>query len=227
MIDLEERLNRASHAVRSQVDRVPIRPACVATRRVRRRTTAMFATGLLTATVLFAAGVLVLTGGFSTVASQPGDQAPMTYTLSAPEWELIAVGLAEDGSGISHTLFDRARSEAVPRRFQIDTGSIAVDRRNTLIRAGVEPVATGSLMGSPVSVYSLEDKGVTVAFASVVALWTSPDGEDFAFLFESVTLDEVQGVISGLEPVGPEEWQMMLADYEPPVTTTILGKNNT
>lgn len=222
MIDLERELTIASEVVRSQVSRIPVRPSKELTRRGRNSRTLGGLIVLLLAVGAVGAAALLGSNGTDTFAAEPVPDQAVTYTIDLPGWTLVFVFEAEDGSGVSHTLFHEVEFEEFPRRFRVDTGSLAAERANTLQNLGIDSVDTIFVNGSEATVYSIpsEDDAQFLAWASLIYLWTAPDGEEFAFLFEGLTRNEADQILTQLQAVSQQEWRELVASYEPPSTTT-------
>lgn len=88
---------------------------------------------------------------------------------------------------------------------------------------GIESVGTVLVEGREASVYSIpsEDDAQFLAWATLVYLWTAPDGEEFAFLFEGLTHNEADQILPQLQPVSQQDWRELVDSYEPAVTTTV------
>lgn len=221
MIDLDERLDRASTAVRSQVNRIPVRPPAEVVRHRRRSRHLTVAAGFAAILVLVFASSFVFNGGATDLAGQPANPVPAhTYTVDLPGWNLISVGESEDGSGRVHTLSDDSSTTSVIRRVRVETGSIATDRGESLIERGIQPVGTISLYGSEATLYETE-ADPELGWATVIVTWTGPQNEQVAVVFVNVGLEEAKELLPGLTPVDLQEWQSLTSGYEPPVTTTI------
>ena len=229
MIDLDERLNSASQAIRAQVSKVPMRPPNAVSRRHRRGRALLAVLGLgVGLTALTAAGTLLT--GDRDVAAGPTTEPAYTYTLDLPGWTLVGVWESPDDSGTSHTLFDRLEGD-IPRRIMFESGSAAQDRVATLQSLEVEPTATITLDGEEAvfydtsRLYEAEEQAGLMAFSTLAATWTTPEGQPFVFLFEGIGVDEVTALlVERLMPMSRDDWHSMTAGYEPPVTTTIVNK---
>lgn len=222
MIDLDERLDGAARSVRSQVNSVPVRPPAEIVRR-RLRSQAVTAVSGLAVVALVVVGSALVFGGVSDVAGQPGpaEVPAYSYTLDLPDWSLVAVWEAEDGSGRSHTLFDEEGSSAnALRRVKIDTGSAATERHTTLQARDVQPVETFSVSGSQAGLY-LTAEDPLLGWTTVIATWTGPQDEQVAVLFEGIALEEAKDLLTGLTPLDLRAWESLTSAYEPSVTTTI------
>lgn len=227
MIDLDERLDGAARSIRSQVNRVPVRPPAEIVRR-RLRSQAVTAVSGLAVVALVLVGSALVFGGVSDVAGQPGSgEVPAySYTLDVPDWSLVAVWEAEDGSGRSHTLFDEeGSSENALRRVKIDTGSAATERHTTLQARDVQPVETFSVSGSQAGLY-LTGEDPLLGWTTVIATWTGPQDEQVAVLFEGIALEEAKDLLTGLTPLDLRAWESLTSAYEPPVTTTIHSRGD-
>lgn len=222
MIDLDERLDRASAAVRSQVNRMPVRQPTEVARNHRRSRNLTVASGFAAIAVLVFASSFIFNGADRDVAGQPADPIPAhTYTIDLPGWNLVGVWEAEDSPGRSHTLFDDEGSTAEAlRRVMIDIGSAATDRGETLMERGIHPIDTIALYGSEATLYKTK-ADPELGWATVIATWTGPEEEQVAVLFEGISLDEAKSLLTGLTPLDLQEWQSLTSSYEPPVTTTI------
>lgn len=223
MIDLERELTTASEVVRSQVDRMPVRPSEDLARRGRNSRTLGGLVVLLLAVGAVGAAALLGSNGRNSFAGEPVPEQAVTYTIDLPGWTLVAVFEAEDGSGTSHTLFHDVAIENVPRRFWVDTGGIAGERANTLRDLGIESVGTVLVEGREANVYSIpsEDDAQFIERATLVYLWTAPDGEEFAFLFEGLTRTEADQILTQLQAVSRQDWRELVDSYEPTVITTV------
>lgn len=236
MIDLDERLESASRAIRSQVNKVPMRPPSEASRRHRRGRMASAVLGVAVGLTALAAGTLLT--GTSDVAAGPSTEPAYTYTFDLPGWTLVGVWEAPDGAGRSHTLFDRLDG-SVPRRVMIETGTAAQDRFATLQSVQIEPTANIMVNGKEAVFYetahvygeavaagdevAAEERAGLLGWSSLAATWTDPGGQSVVFLFEGIGIDEATGLLADhLTPMSRDDWQTMVASYEPPVTTTIV-----
>lgn len=224
MIDLDERLQSASSAIRSQITKTPMPPPTVVWRRHRHRRAVSVATGVVVGLIVFAGVSVLLTGG-NGFASDPGPEPAHTYTLDLPSWQLAGAWETPDGAGTSHTLFDRI-VDGAPRRVTIESGSEATDRVVTIEGLQIVPTTRFSLGGEEAIVYDTteifknEDQAALVAWSTAVVTWTDPSDRPVAFLFEGVDVNEAASLlVAHLKPVSRNEWQAIATSYAPPVTT--------
>ena len=223
MTDLDERLQNASSAVRFQVTKIPMRPPTAVWRRHRQHRATSVALGVAAGLITVTSVSVFLTAG-SELASDPGAESAHTYTLDLPGWELAGAWEAPDGSGTSHTLFDRIVGDA-PRRVTIESGSVATDRVATLEGLQTVPTTRTSLDGGQAIIYDTtelyedENQAALVAWSTAVVTWIGPGDQDVVFLFEGVDVNEATSLlVAHLKPVRRSEWQAMAASYAPPVT---------
>lgn len=203
-------------------------PGVSRNRQRRRRGPLVMVGAALAVLVLFGIGLLVsnLPIGGSELASDPGAEPAYSYTLDLPSWQLAGAWEAPDGSGTSHTLFDRIVDDA-PRRVTIESGSTAIDRADTIEDLKITPTMRISLGGEEAiaydtsEIYENEEEAALVSWATAVVTWTDPSEETaVVFLFEGIDVDEATSLLlSHLKPVSPDEWQAMVTSYFPPVTT--------
>ncbi len=223
MIDLDERLDRASTAVRTEVSSVPVRPPAEFVRRRHRSRTMAVASGFVAVAVLLFGSSFILGGG-SELAGQGTEPIPAhTYTVDIPGWKLSGVWESDDGTGRSHSLFDEAgSSEDVLRSVKIDSGSAAVERHESLQTQGIQPTRSIALNGSDATLYLTGDDP-QLGWATVIAIWTGPHDEQVAVLFVDIGLEEASDLLTGLMPLDIHAWQSLTTAYVPPVSTTITG----
>ena len=221
MIDLEERLETSAQSIRSRVDAAPVRPPSEIVRRHRRSRTLLAGAGFVTAFIAVA-GVTALVTGARTVSSQPGSalESAYTYTLDLPGWEAGGVWESEDGSGLSHTLFGYEGNPDWSRRIEIKSGSVGTEFIAILRALGIEAVGSVLLGDTEGTVYLTGEHKCRLACATMVVTWPGPNGDDVVFLFEGIEVDEGTILLTHLKPLDAEQWQTVVDEYVPPVTTT-------
>ena len=184
--------------------------------------------GLAVGLTAFTAAGTLLTGDRDVAAGPPAEPAH-TYTLDLPGWNLVGVWESPDGSGTSHTLFDRLDGD-IPRRIMIESGSAAQDRLATLQSLEFEPTATITLDGEEAVFYDTsrlyedEEQAGLMAWSTLAATWAAPSGQRVMILFEGIGIDEATALlVDHLMPMSRDDWQSIVASYGPPVTTTIVN----
>ena len=224
MIDLEERLEISAQSIRAQVDAASVRPPSEIMRRHRRSRTLMAGAGFVAAFIAVA-GVTALVAADSTAPSQPGSvlESAYTYTLDLPGWEAGGVWESEDGSGLSHTLFGYEGNPDWSRRIEIKSGSVGTEFIAILRALGIESVGSVPLGDTEGTVYLTGEDKCRLACATMVVTWLGPNGNDVVFLFEGIEVDEVTILLTHLKPLDVEQWQTVVDDYVPPVTTTSIA----
>lgn len=230
MMNLEERLEISAQLIRARVDAAPVRPPAEIARRHRRSRTLSAGAGFV-AIFTAVAGVTALVVGDSTVSSQPESalESAHTYTLDLPGWEVVGVWASEDGSGLSHTLFDSEGSDPdLLRRIKIESRMAATERIATLRNLGIEPVRSVPIGDAQGPVY-LTEKYLTgenqslLGFATMVVTWLAPNGDDVVFMFEGIELDDGINLLTHLKPLDVQEWLTVVNEFVPPVTTTTIA----
>ena len=221
MIDLEERLEISAQSIRAQVDAASVRPPSEIMRRHRRSRTLMAGAGFVAAFIAVA-GVTALVAADSTAPSQPGSalESAHTYTFDLPGWEILGVWESEDGAGLSHTLFDSEGSGPDLRRIMIETRAAAIERITTLQNLGIESERSVSVGDTQGTLYLTENHQSLLGFATMVVTWLAPNGDDVVFMFEGIEVDEGTNLLTHLKPLDVEQWQTVVDEYVPPVTTT-------
>jgi len=221
MIDLEERLEISAQSIRSVVDIGPVRPVAEIMRRHRRSRTLLAGAGFVTAFIAVA-GVTALVTGARTVSSQPGSvlESAHTYTLDLPGWVAGGVWESEDSSGLAHTLFGYEGDPDWSRRIGIESGSVATEAIAIIRALGIESVGIVPLGDTEGTVYLMGEDKCRLACATMVVTWLGPNGDDVVFLFEGIEVDEGTILLTHLKPLDVEQWQTMVDEYVPPVTTT-------
>lgn len=221
MIDLEERLETSTQSIRSRVDAAPVRPVAEIVRRHRRSRTLLAGAGSV-AIFMAVVGITTVVTDLG-VSSQPGSalESAHTFTLDLPGWEVIGVWESEDGSGLSHTLFDtNASGPDLLRRIMIESRVAATERIASLENLGIEPERSVPIGDTQGTMYLTEQHQGLLGFATMVVTWIAPNGDDVVFMFEGLEVEEGINLLTHLKPLDVAEWQTVVDEYVPPVTTT-------